>query len=117
MTGVMPLPPQSPRTGRSLSCGQNTPAGLVSLHRVARTEVVEEPVGDKPARHALDGDGQVAVGLRGARHGVRAQLLVSVDVHPEGAELPGTVPEGLAQLVGNVEDERACVVCLANDAA
>ena len=30
MTGVMPLPPQKPSTGRSLSWGQNTPAGLVS---------------------------------------------------------------------------------------
>ena len=30
MTGVMPLPPQKPSTGRSDSLGQKTPAGLVT---------------------------------------------------------------------------------------
>ena len=30
MTGVMPLPPQKPTTGRSACRGQNTPAGLVA---------------------------------------------------------------------------------------
>ena len=83
--------------------------------RVALREVVEEPVGDQPARHPLDGDGQVAVRRRRTGHGVRAQLLVAVDVDPEGAELPGPVAEGLVELGGDVEDEGAGVVGLGDD--
>ncbi len=30
ITGVTPLPPQNPSTGRSDACGQKTPAGLVT---------------------------------------------------------------------------------------
>ncbi len=37
------------------------------------------------------------------------------DLNPEGAELPRPVPEGLTQVVGDVEDERARVVGLAHD--
>jgi hypothetical protein len=89
---------------------------LRQLHRVALREVVEEPVGDEPARHAFDRDGQFAV--RGGRtgHGVRAQLRVTVDVDAEGAELTGSVAEGLREVCGHVENEGAGVVRLGNDA-
>ena len=88
---------------------------LRELDGVALRQVVEKPVGDEPARHALDRDGQLAVRRGRTRHGVRAQLLVTVDVHPEGAELPGSVAEGLGEVFGHVEDEGAGVVGLGND--
>ena len=83
------------------------------LNGVARREVVEEPVGDQAARHPLDGDGQFVVGRRRTGHGVRPQLFVAVDVHAEGAELPGPVAKGLGRVLGDVEDEGAGVVGLA----
>ena len=48
ITGVMPLPPQKPTSGRADSCGQNTPAGLVSsivspAERLSRNQFETSP--------------------------------------------------------------------------
>ena len=48
MTGVIPLPPQRPTTGRSVSCGQNTPAGFVTsttspAARLSRNQLETSP--------------------------------------------------------------------------
>ncbi len=88
---------------------------LGELEHVTLRDMVEEPIGDEAAGHPLDGDGQVAVRLRGTRHGVRAQVLPAVDVHPERAELPGPVAERRLQPLGYVEHEGARVTRFGND--
>ena len=104
-----------PRAAR-LSCTQKTPAGFVVSRTSpsdtwSRSQFETMPPGD-----ALDGHGQVAVGLRSARHRVAAQVLVAVDVDAEGAELPGQVAKGVRELRGDVKHERARVGGLLDDA-
>ena len=112
ITGVMPLPPQKLMIGRSSGRTTEGTRGPGDLEDVALGDVVVEPVGDDAARHPLDRDGQVVVGLGGTRHGVAAGVLDLSDVDPERAELTRPVPERVPEVVRHVQNERAGVLGL-----
>ena len=118
-TGVMPLPPQKAMTGRrSSSPRQNAPEGGDVSTRSPTDDVVVEPVGDRAPRYPLDGDGQVGVGVGGARHRVAAEQLVAADPHPERAELPRPVPVRSTPAPGGTSSTNdrvssvSCTTCL-----
>ena len=115
ITGVMPLPPQKPSTGRSDSWGQKTPAGFVSSIASPAERLSRNQLETRPPATRLTVTVSVAVRRRGAGHGVRAQLLVAVDRAPGRCRTARAVAEGLRQLLGDVEDEGAGVVGLADD--
>ena len=48
MTGVTPLPPQKHSTGRSVSWGQNTPAGFVSSNTEPTATVSRNQLDTRP---------------------------------------------------------------------
>ena len=95
--------------------GAEDPGRLGHRNGVAFREPVEEPVGHQPAGHPLHGDGEVGVRLGCARHGVRPELLVAVDVNPERAELARPIAESLGQLGGDVQHEGRGIVRLGDD--
>ncbi len=79
---------------------------------VAGSDAVVEPVGDHAVGDALDGDGEIRVRLRRARHRIAAEYVVAADAGSERAELTGPIPKRVAEVRGDIEHERARVVRL-----
>jgi hypothetical protein len=63
----------------------------------------------------LDGDREIGISLRRARHRVAPHVVLIADAHAERAELAGPVAEGLPEVVRHVEHERSGVVGLVDD--
>ena len=105
-TGVIPLPPQKATIGRPPSRTQKLPDGGLTSTRSPSVTWSTSQLETEATRHPLDGEGQVTVGLRGARHRVATGVLDLPQVDPERAELPGPVREGPPEIVRHVEHER-----------
>jgi hypothetical protein len=109
-TGVTPLPPQKPTTGRDESWGTKVPPGFIVEHVAPARSLSHRHLA---AGHLLDGD-------RGRHHLVRstsvaAGQFLTVDEGAEHAELAGLVGEQVGVLGGHFQHERAGVVGLLHD--
>ena len=111
-TGVIPLPAQKAMIGPTPSRTQKLPDGGLTSTTRAGDKTVDQPVGDGSARHPLDGEGEVAVGVRGARHRVAPGDRNLPQRHPERAELAGPVGEGLSEVLRHLEHEGPCLLGL-----
>ncbi len=96
---------------------QEYPCRHRDLELASRLDVVQQPVRHGATGHAFDGHLELAVDGRGRRHRVAPEQGLVVDLDAERAELTGLVGEGLGELGRDVEDDRAGIRGLGDDAS
>ena len=93
--GVTPLPPAKASSGAEFGLSTKVPAARVMVNSSPSTTLSTIQFDTLPPTTRLTVVISFGVGLRCARHRVRAIQLLAVDAHPEGAELPGAVGKRL----------------------
>ena len=93
---------------------REAPVGDHHLDRVARLELVADPVREEPAADALDGNHPVPVRRRRTQR-IIAPYFLAVDRRPKRQMLSGPEAKSLAQIRGNFEADRIGFGGLRND--